>query len=122
MPQLDVRIEAEHGIKIATDRAISSALIVSEVLTNAAKYAYKSRPHGKIWVTVASASATEVMLSVRDEGPGLPEGFDPQSAKSLGMRIITAFAKQLKGVLVVNSSSAGTEFVLTFPIDRAKSS
>jgi two-component sensor histidine kinase len=118
--QLDVRIDAEHGIAIATDRAISSALIVSEVLTNAAKYAYKEQPGGKIWVTVAAAPQNNVVLSVRDEGPGLPDGFDHESAKSLGMRIITAFSRQLNGHMAVNSSSAGTEFVLTIPIDGSR--
>jgi two-component sensor histidine kinase len=115
--QLDVQINAEHGIAIATDRAISSALIVSEVLTNAAKYAYKEQQGGKTWVTVARAPQNNVVLSVRDEGLGLPDGFDLQSAKSLGMRIITAFSRQLNGHMAVKSSSAGTEFVLTMPID-----
>jgi two-component sensor histidine kinase len=115
--QLDVQINAEHGIYIATDRAISSALIVSEVLTNAAKYAYNEKPGGKIWVSVARSSPKNVVLSVRDEGPGLPDGFEPQSSKSLGMRIITAFSKQLNGQIVIKSSPAGTEYILTIPIE-----
>jgi two-component sensor histidine kinase len=115
--QLDVQINAEQGIAIATDRAIASALIVSEVLTNAAKYAYKVQPSGKIWVTIARAPPNNVVLSVRDEGSGLPDGFDPRSAKSLGMRIITAFSRQINGQLAVKSSPAGAEFVLTMPID-----
>ena len=48
--QMDVHIEAEYGITVAIDRAISSALIVAELITNAAKYAYQGRSRGKIWV------------------------------------------------------------------------
>ena len=115
--QLDVQVDAEHGITVATDRAISSALIVSELLTNAAKYAYKEQPGGRIWVAVARSPENKVVLSVRDEGPGLPDDFDYQNAKGLGMRIITAFSQQLNGHVAVNSTSAGSEFVLTIPID-----
>ncbi|MBA4131046.1 MAG: histidine kinase [Hyphomicrobium sp.] len=114
--QLDIQIQAEHGIIIDIDRAISSALIISEVLTNAAKYAYGQKPGGKIWVTVARSEPHNLVLSVRDEGPGLPDGFDHKSAKSLGMRIITAFSRQISGHMAVNSSAAGTEFVLTIPV------
>jgi two-component sensor histidine kinase len=113
--QCDIDIEAEHGIVIATDRAISSALIVAELITNAAKYAYQGRSGGKIWVRVARVEVNHVMLSVRDEGAGLPEGFDPQTAKSLGMRIITAFSQQLGGQVSVNGRSPGTEFVVSIP-------
>lgn len=113
--QCDIDIEAEHGIVIATDRAISSALIVAELITNAAKYAYQGRSGGKIWVRVARVEGNHVMLSVRDEGAGLPEGFDPQTAKSLGMRIITAFSQQLGGQVSANGRSPGTEFVVSIP-------
>ena len=118
--QLDVQIDAEHGIMVATDRAISSALIVSELLTNAAKYAYKQQPGGVIWVTVARSATNDVVLTVRDAGAGLPEGFDHQSASSLGMRIITAFSRQLHGHIKLNSSSAGSEFVVTIPINGTR--
>jgi two-component sensor histidine kinase len=113
--QLDVQIDAESGIVIATDRAISSALIVVEIITNAAKYAYDGRTNGKVWVRVARTEADQVLLSVRDEGAGLPGDFDLQKAKSLGMRIIAAFSQQLGGTVTIKQFSPGTEFVVTIP-------
>ena len=113
--QLDVQIDAESGIVIATDRAISSALIVVEIITNAAKYAYDGRTNGKVWVRVARTEADQVLLSVRDEGAGLPGDFDLQKAKSLGMRIIAAFSQQLGGTVAIKQLSPGTEFVVTIP-------
>lgn len=120
--QMDVHIEAEYGITVAIDRAISSALIVAELITNAAKYAYQGRSRGKIWVRVARAEGACVLLSVRDEGAGLPDDFDPHKAKSLGMRIIAAFSLQLDGQLNVKSDSLGSEFVVTIPITDARES
>ena len=114
--QLDIRIDAERGIIFATDRAISSALIVAELITNAAKYAYDGQSGGIIWVRVARTENDCVLLSVRDEGAGLPDGFDPQKAKSLGMRIISAFSQQLGGDVRIISMAPGTEFTVTIPI------
>jgi GAF domain-containing protein len=43
----DIQIEAQHGILIDTDRGISLALVVNELVTNAAKYAYTNNPAEK---------------------------------------------------------------------------
>ena len=114
--QLEINVDAERGIVIATDRAVSSALVVAELVTNAAKYAYDGKPGGKIQVRVSRVEETNVLLAVRDEGTGLPEGFDPLKAKSLGMRIVSAFTQQLGGDVRVKSLSPGTEFSVTIPI------
>ena len=89
----------EPGIEVSTDRAISAALIVNEMITNAAKYAYQGRRGGRIWVSVAPADNNHFTISVRDEGAGLPADFDLRKAKGLGMRIIGAFSKQLNGTV-----------------------
>ena len=113
--QLDVQIDAERGIVVATDRAISSALIVAELITNAAKYAYDGRTNGNVSVRVARTEADRVLLEVRDEGSGLPRDFDLLKAKSLGMRIIAAFSQQLGGEVTIKQLSPGTKFVVTIP-------
>ena len=87
---------------------------MNELITNAAKYAYPNGAGGKIWVKVARIG-DKVSISVRDEGVGLPPGFDRDKPKGLGMRIITAFVKQLDGTLEIHARQPGTEFVVTIP-------
>ena len=111
----EIVIDAERGIVIATDRAISSALIAAELITNAAKYAYEGRSGEKIWVRVAHGENNCVEMSVRDEGAGLPAAFDLETAGSLGMRIIRAFSQQLGAHVKVIERSPGTEFVVSIP-------
>jgi two-component sensor histidine kinase len=113
--QCDIRIDTQDGIEISTDRAISTALIVNELITNAAKYAYQGRSGGKIWVTVARANDDDFSVSVRDEGVGLPEDFDIRETKGLGIRIINSFSKQLNGTLALCAHNPGTEFIVTIP-------
>jgi two-component sensor histidine kinase len=112
--QCVIHTDAQHDIEFSTDRAISAALIVNELITNAAKYAYPNGAGGNIWVKVAGVG-DKVSISVRDEGAGLPPGFDRDKPKGLGMRIITAFVKQLDGTLEINARQPGTEFVVTIP-------
>ena len=107
-----VHTDVEEGIEIATDRAISAALIVNELIANAAKYAYQARSAGNVWVKVYRTSGDGFAISVRDEGAGLPTDFDPRQDKGLGMKIVTSFAQQLNAHLAVRACDPGTEFVL----------
>ena len=108
-------VGAEEGMTILTDRAVPAILFVNELITNAAKHAY---PGGgcKIWVTLSRQSHDSVVISVRDEGIGLPPQFD-QKSERLGMRLVHSFAQQLRGDLQVLRRDPGTEFVLTFPLN-----
>lgn len=115
IPSCEVNVSAGDDISIRTDRAVPAVLFVNELITNAAKHAY---PGGacKIWVTLSRVSGDSVMISVRDEGVGLPPQFDQKSGR-MGMRLVNSFAQQLKGQLQVLRKQPGTEFVLNFPLD-----
>ncbi len=112
----EVRAESDRGIELETDKAISVALIVNELITNAAKYAYKDQPNGTIWINVSRVGREAFAIAVRDEGSGLPVGFDPTKAKGLGMRIISLFANQLNATVTVKAGNPGTEFTITVPL------
>jgi two-component sensor histidine kinase len=115
VPRCVIHMDAEDDIQLPTDRAISVALIVNELITNAVKYAYPGRTDGRIHISVRAAAEGKVAVSVRDEGTGLPPDFDVARPKGLGMRIITSFAQQLGGTLDIHAGNPGTEFVLTIP-------
>ena len=115
VPSCEVNVTAEEGIKIRTDRAIPAVLLVNELVTNAAKYAY---PAGncRVWVTLTHAAEDAVIISVRDEGVGLPLTFEIKSGRRLGMRLVDAFAQQLHGDLAVLRKEPGTEFTFRLPL------
>ncbi len=115
VPRCDIRIDAAADIELPTDRAISVALIVNELITNAAKYAYPGRSDGRIDISVTAAADNMLSISVRDEGAGLPPDFDLARPRGLGMRIVTSFAQQLNGTLAIHARHPGTEFVLVIP-------
>jgi two-component sensor histidine kinase len=115
VPQCVIQADAQPGIEIASDRAISIAMIVNELIANAAKYASPGRPGGRIRIGVSAGGKDDLVISVRDEGDGLPADFDIARPKGLGMRIIVAFVNQLDGTLAIHAQDPGTEFVVTIP-------
>jgi two-component sensor histidine kinase len=113
-----VHLEAPEKIQFAADRAILVALIITELVTNAGKYAYPGCPDGEIWVRVfqAETDKDKVLVSVRDDGVGLPPGFDPATSKRLGSRLVNALAKQLGAELARPVAARGTNFTLLVPL------
>lgn len=111
----EVSVDVARGIHVSTDRAISSAMIVNELVANAAKYAYRERSGGSIKVALVPWGDAGYAISVSDDGSGLPPEFDPRKAKGLGMRIIRAIAEQLKATLDFRPRTPGTEFTVKVP-------
>jgi two-component sensor histidine kinase len=78
--------------RLPASTATPLSLIVNELITNAAK-------HGKGVITVGLEELAEGghLLSVCNEGPPLPEGFDPGASRGLGMKIVQALVEQIGG-------------------------
>jgi PAS domain S-box-containing protein len=101
------------------DTAVPLGLVVNELLTNAFKHAFPAA--GRVAITspeIVIALRPEpdgrLRLEVRDNGIGLPEGFAPAENRSLGMRLVQIFAKQLHSELIWRSGSGGSVFQMCF--------
>jgi two-component sensor histidine kinase len=111
-----IHLEAPEEIQFAADRAILVALIINELISNAGKYAYPDCADGSIWVRLVRTDKNSVLVSVRDEGVGLPADFNPTTSKRLGMRLINALSKQLDAELTRPVATIGTNFTLLVPL------
>jgi two-component sensor histidine kinase len=111
-----IEFDAPKEIQFAADRAILVGLILNELVSNAGKYAYPDCPGGSIWVRLVQPDNKSVLVSVRDEGAGLPLGFDPTASKGLGTRLVNALSKQLGAELTRPMSPIGTDCELLVPL------
>jgi two-component sensor histidine kinase len=112
-----IAFAAPSAIQFAADRAILVGLIVTELVSNAGKYAYSDAVGGPIWVAAQLQSGNQsILISVRDAGVGLPADFNPASSKRLGSRLVNALSKQLGGELSRPRSSSGANFALLIPL------
>jgi two-component system, sensor histidine kinase PdtaS len=89
-------------IHLPSATAIPLGFIVSELIANAAKYG-----NGRITIRLQPDPAFGYALSVSNDGPALPEGFDPGASKGLGMRIIQSFARQIGGEMRIGRGDHG---------------
>lgn len=100
----EIQVRGDEG-DIPTTSVQPIGLIVSELVTNAAK-------HGRGLIDVHyQIEANHHTLIVSDEGRDLPKDFDPAAAsQSLGMRVVVSLAQQLGGVLTSGHQPDGTSF------------
>jgi two-component sensor histidine kinase len=98
----EFRVESSlHGSfgRLRADDATSLALVVSELVQNAVEHGLADRD-GHVDVTVSrewvSAGHEELVVTITDDGVGLPAGFRPGLA-GLGTRIVTSFVQDLGG-------------------------
>jgi two-component sensor histidine kinase len=114
-----IQFDAPQAIQFAADRAIVIGLIINELVSNAGKYAYPDHTGGLIWVRVVQTENETIAISVRDQGVGLPPGFEPAASKQLGTRLVNALAKQLGGELTRQPAPTGVDFTLHIPLRSA---
>ncbi|HEY4086644.1 MAG TPA: sensor histidine kinase [Bryobacteraceae bacterium] len=111
-----VRIGIElsvEPVRIDMQRAIPCGLILSELFSNALKYAFPDGRAGVIRVSLRRIAAGRMELAVEDDGCGLPADLDWQTTPSLGMQVVRTLSRQLRAELSVRSGPGGTSFRFT---------
>jgi two-component sensor histidine kinase len=119
-PNCDVHFEGSGPLLFNTDQAISLALIVTEMVANAAKHAYPRGRRGTIWVRLARGNGEVALVSVCDEGEGLPRDFESDQKAGFGMRVVKSLAKQAHARLRIKRRTRGTEFILEIPLSTGE--
>jgi two-component sensor histidine kinase len=109
---VSLKVIGKGGIATCRD-AESLGLIVTEVVINALKHAFKADTRdGQIAVSY-EVSGTDWKLSVADNGIGKPDGVFAQPKSGLGTGIVKALAKQLDSQVVTLSGPKGTTVTVT---------
>lgn len=110
----DVRLDLDlEEVYLDVEVMIPCGLILNELITNSLKHAFPAGRAGSLYVGLRRGSDSAIALRVRDDGPGMPEGFELQRAQSMGMKIMSTLTAQLRGQLELGGSG-GTEAVLSF--------
>jgi two-component sensor histidine kinase len=108
-----IRVQAVET-EVTAEHAVWLGWIVVEFVTNALKYAHPTE-QAPILIDVA-ANDGRLLVSVADQGEGLPASFDLHASKGLGMQVAGLLVRQLRGTLGIDRGWAGARFVVNVPM------
>lgn len=111
--RLSVHLEP---IDVSIETALPIGLILNELLTNAFKYAFPDGKDGMIEITLKKGETDHCILSVSDNGIGLPGNFAFDSDKSIGMYIVRLLAEQLDGHVEIDQMADSVKTGTTFRV------
>jgi two-component sensor histidine kinase len=102
-------------IELDIGRAIPLGLIINELVSNSLKHAFPDDRKGELQINLGVSEGKEYdyKLIVKDNGIGFPEDLDIINNDTLGMVLIKALIKQLRGVLDIDRRE-GTTFTINF--------
>ena len=95
------------------DIAIPCGLIINELISNSFKYAFTNGTNGIISIHFEKNGNNINILTVADNGVGIPPSVDITKTKSLGMKILHKLVQQIDGELQSDFTN-GTKFIIQF--------
>jgi len=101
-------------MRVSTDQAVSLGVVVTELVTNAVKYAYAPGRGGEIRVILIPDANGRALLTVEDDGPGLGNGLP--KGTGLGGKIIMAMATGLRSTVEYDGEHCGVRARLAFDL------
>lgn len=104
------------AVEVSSSLAINVGIIVNELVTNAFKHAFSDAGSGVIQVTLRRTGSDRVLLSVADNGRGLPEDFDLTAATGFGLSVVQGLCDQLEGSVQLQPANPGVSIDITIPV------
>jgi len=110
---LDLQLHVP-AVPLSSKKATTLALILNELVSNAAKHAFAGRAEGRLEVRLAPGDEG-LILRVTDDGPGLPPGFDLSRDAHVGLQVVRTLAERDLGGKLCLQSGTGLTAQVWFP-------
>jgi PAS domain S-box-containing protein len=101
-------------VYLSVSQAIPCALVLNELISNVFKHAFRKKKQGTVRISISTPEPSTVLVQVKDDGDGIPEGTDSSSQTGLGLKMARYLVSgQLKGEMRVRNDN-GTEISIQF--------
>lgn len=100
-------------IKMDVSQAVPLGLILNEAITNSIKYAFPGKRDGAISIKLEKHAGGRTLLTIADNGVGLPPDFDHLQCSSLGMSLMQGLTEDLGGRFSIRNR-AGASISIAF--------
>jgi PAS domain S-box-containing protein len=112
--RIAIRLDVEP-VQLPIAAAMPCGLVANELIVNAFRHAFQDRDRGEVRVALARRPDNEALLSVSDDGIGLPDHVDIENTQTLGLQLVGLLVDQMDGVVSVRRSNP-TAISVRFPI------
>ena len=114
-----VQVSSElDSIFLNIETVTPCGLIINELISNVFEHAFPEGRSGNLFIG-ARQDETNIVITIKDDGIGLPHDFELAAAESMGFQLVALLTKQLEGELRFGQSN-GTEIQLVFAELRYK--
>ncbi len=111
----DIVFTVEMGhLALDVNVGVPCGLIVNELVSNCLKHAFPEGRQGTVTLGVSRDREGHNILTVADNGIGLPLEIDFRNTQSLGLQLVSVLSGQLHGTIEL-SRDKGTKFTIIFP-------
>jgi two-component sensor histidine kinase len=100
-------------IELDLTHCIPLGLILNEAITNSFKYAFPDKQDGTISISLKNISADTFLLTIKDDGTGLPDDFNINRSNSMGMNLMRGLSQEIGAAFTVSGGN-GTQVEVRF--------
>jgi PAS domain S-box-containing protein len=115
---ISYRLDVQE-VRLDIQAAIPCGFIVNELVSNALKHAFPGERRGEIAIGLTREGDDSILLTVRDDGVGLPLGVDPQTCDSMGLQLVATLVQQIDGTITLEPGG-GARFAIRFRDPKPK--
>ena len=113
--RIRLQAEIEEGILVSPDTAVPLGIVLTELITNAVKYAFPAERSGMILANARRSQPGWVEVVIRDDGIGMSHFREG----SLGFGLVQSLVQQIRGEVDVRSD-AGVVVTISFPVSSER--
>lgn len=107
--ETDVSLDLESSVGLDLTQAFPCGLIVHELVSNVCKHAFDDAGENRMKISMKTTQGDELVLRVKDNGPGFPEDLDLKEVDSIGFDILKSLIDyELDGSIDVTSEEMTT--------------
>jgi two-component sensor histidine kinase/integral membrane sensor domain MASE1 len=111
-----LKCETDGQAVVTANTAVSLGLALNELITNSIKHSNSS---GNAVIHVSCRrEGYRALITISDNGPGFPAGFDIERATGFGLRMAQRVVSQEGGEIHLATTAEGSEVKISFPVNQ----
>ena len=106
-PGFEIEVQSEE-VWMTVENAVPFGLVMNELIVNSLKHGSRPGAPCRICIIIR-IDGGDIVLSVADNGPGMPQDYLSAGRRSFGLRLVSTLVQQLRGTIVWERNTAGCE-------------